>query len=1447
MTRSSAISLVRAAVFLGLTIVALPAVAADKPAVELKALFLGDSGHHQPADRAAQLIPVMSGRGIQIDYTDRLVDLNPENLAKYDALILYANTTQIEPREEQALLDYVASGHGFVPLHCASYCFLNSPKFIELVGGQFQKHGTGEFDTRTVDSEHPITKGLAPFRTWDETYVHTKHNEKDRHILQTRDDASGKEPWTWVRTHGKGRVFYTAYGHDARTWSQPGFQALVERGIRWASAKGEVFDSTPKKKDGLKPFTYAESKDKLPNYTPGAKPGDHSQPITKMQNPLSPAESREHLIGPHGLEFQLFAAEPDIAKPIAMTWDHLGRLWIAETVDYPNEKQPEGKGNDRIKLCEDTDGDGRADKFTVFADGLSIPTSLTPVAGGLVVHQAPETLFLKDTDGDGKADIKKVLFTGWSVGDTHAGPSNLQYGFDNWLYGMVGYSGFKGTIGGEAHEFRTGFYRFKPDGSKFEFLRNTNNNSWGVSFSEEGLLFGSTANGNPSVYLPIPNRYYEAVRGWSSSVLGSIATDTRFYPITEKVRQVDWHGRFTAAAGHALYTARTYPKQYWNRTAFVTEPTGHLVATFVLDRKGSDFTSTNSWNLAASDDEWTSPIMAEVGPDGSVWMIDWYNYIVQHNPTPQGFKTGKGNAYETPLRDKTHGRIYRIVASVGKPSVQPKLDPADGPSLVAALSNDNLFWRKTAQRLLVERGQADVIPALVKLIETAPTDEIGLCPGAIHALWTLQGLGAMDGKNPQTGAVAVASLKHATPGVRRAALQVLPRNEEGTAAILAAGVLADPDAHVRQAALLALAESPTSPPAAAAILAALSEPANLTDRWIPDAATAAAASHSLPFLTGVASRDAGKPLTDKAAAIVRQVAEHCARSGPVDAAPVLLASLGGESSSSEAIVAGLVKGWPRDKQVPLDDAAEAKLAELLPKLTPAARGQLVSLATRWGSKGLEKYATQVAEGFLKLVKNDKEKDPARVAAAAQLIEFRKSDDAAALELLGQITPKASPELVAGLIEAVGKSESPAVGQALVESLGTVTPAARSGIFRALVSRAEWTEALFAGVDQGKLQLADLSLDQKQALAGHPSKSIAARAKKLLASAGGLPNPDRQKVIDEISAVVLKKGDSAKGKLVFTQQCAKCHMHGGEGKKIGPDLTGMAAHPKHELLIHLLDPSRSVEGNFKQYSLVTDDGRVMNGLLAAETKTAVELIDAEGKSHQVLRENIEELTATKKSIMPEGFEKQVPAEAITDLLEFLTQRGKYLPLDLSKVASAVSTKGMFYSHDADAERLIFADWTPKSVEGVPFQLVDPRGDRVPNVVLLYGPTGKIPPEMPKSVALPVNGPARAIHLLSGVAGWAFNGTRIDPTVSMIVRIKYADGKTEDHPLENGVHFADYIRPVDVPQSKLAFKLRGQQIRFLSVFPKRQEAIEKIELVKGPDGTAPIVMAVTVETQ
>ena len=238
-------------------------------------------------------------------------------------------------------------------------------------------------------------------------------------------------------------------------------------------------------------------------------------------------------------------------------------------------------------------------------------------------------------------------------------------------------------------------------------------------------------------------------------------------------------------------------------------------------------------------------------------------------------------------------------------------------------------------------------------------------------------------------------------------------------------------------------------------------------------------------------------------------------------------------------------------------------------------------------------------------------------------------------------------------------------------------------------------------------------------------------------------------------------------------------------------------------------------------------------------------DSDGKKKSNLPEDIEQKRASAKSLMPEGFEKQIPATDMTDLLEFLTARGLYVPVDMAKVATIASDRGMFVNKDADVERLIFPDWQPKTFNKVTFNLTDPQDGKVPNAIELHSPNTAITQQMPRSVTIPCNGPVRAIHMLGGVSGWGFPFDN-EKTVSMIVRIHYADGSTEDHELRNGEHFADYIRRVDVPQSEFAFALRGQQIRYLAVYPQRNETIKDIELVKGSDRTAPVVMAITLES-
>jgi putative membrane-bound dehydrogenase-like protein len=571
---------------------------------------------------------------------------------------------------------------------------------------------------------------------------------------------------------------------------------------------------------------------------PGEVPNYERRPEpVQYQLPLDPKESIKYTQVPADFDLQLFAAEPDVVKPIYLAWDERGRAWVIEALDYPHGLVEEGQpGKANIKICEDTDGDGKADKFTIFADKLNLATALVFANGGIVVSEARHMLFLKDTNGDDKADVREAFLPGWGVGDSHAMQSSLGRGFDNWLYGAVGYSNFRGKVDGKDLQFGQGVFRFKADGSALQFLHQFNNNTWGFGLNAFGDVFGSTANGNPSFYGYLPahilnptqpgfgrrggNGFRPGYRldgdnardGAASNVrrlpsAKSLAPGMRMHPNTPNVRMVDNFGGYTAASGHAFMISDALPPRLQGK-ALVTEPTAKLIGIMDIQRDGAGYKVSDGFNLLASTDEWMSPIFADVGPDGAVWVIDFYSFVIQHNPTPSvrsaGIEatTGRGGAYKTEndLRDQTHGRIYRVIWKDGPKSSIKSLAKAKTSEVVAALDSGNQFWSLTAQRLIVDNKMKDAVPALKKRVTSGTGGK-----GAIHALWSLEGVGALDRNTHQK------ALLDQDPAVRRNAIRALPANETGRQLFFSSAVIQDPDLLTRQAAFVKLTEFPPIP------------------------------------------------------------------------------------------------------------------------------------------------------------------------------------------------------------------------------------------------------------------------------------------------------------------------------------------------------------------------------------------------------------------------------------------------------------------------------------------------------------------------------------------------------------------------------------------------------------------------------------------------------------
>lgn len=809
-------------------------------------LFLGRAGN---AQHAAWMATKLFKSGINLTYTSSLSDLNTGNLQQYDALVINGSFASLSPEREAALRRFVEGGKGLVLLNTASGSFKNSEWYVTTAGAQLKASKEGMTDIKIENPSHAVMQGVQAFETKDAIQVHQRINP-DITVLTKR----AAEPTTWVREQGKGRVFYTAYGNSDKTWKNRNFLDMLRNGVLWAMG-GEV-------KQRIAALNIPDvdiyQSDTISDYSRRYR-------VPKMQEALSPEQSGKLTQFPVGFEMELFAAEPDITKPIAMTWDERGRLWIVESVDYPNAfTEVDSASNDRIKICEDTDGDGKADKFTVFADSLNIPTSIVLTNGGAIVSMAPHFLFLKDTNGDDKADVREIIMTGWGKQDTHSGPSNLQYGFDNKIWGVVGFSGFDGTINGKPFRFPMGVYRFNPDVTGFEFLAKSSNNTWGLGFTEDNHVFLSTANNTHSAYYSMPSWHMQRTTGAQEPVDPIQKIDGHYdvHAMTPNLRQVDVLGGFTSATGHHFYTARSFPKEYWNRVAFVNEPTVRLVHNAVVEPDGAGFKEADGWNLLASSDEWFGPVQAQVGPDGAVWVADWYNFIIQHNvfvkeqaPSEMVLPFtdqphGKGNAFESKLRDVVHGRIYRIVYKKARPYTPVKLSAGDMPGLIAALQNDNMFWRMTAQRLLVESKQQAAIPALYKIISNPAVDEAGLNSPAVHALWTLHGLGEL---NAVSLAAVGKALRHSAPGVRKAAVEVLPRNKTGLDAIVKSNILSDKNLQARVAAFRVLAEFPASARVGALVFKATANSQNAKDPWLARALFAAAIAHEKGFLAAASA------------------------------------------------------------------------------------------------------------------------------------------------------------------------------------------------------------------------------------------------------------------------------------------------------------------------------------------------------------------------------------------------------------------------------------------------------------------------------------------------------------------------------------------------------------------------------------------------------------------
>jgi putative membrane-bound dehydrogenase-like protein len=960
----------------------------------------------------------------------------------------------------------------------------------------------------------------------------------------------------------------------------------------------------------------------------------------KTAPPKSPKESLACLEIEPGLEIQLVASEPLVKDPVAITFDHRGRMFVVEYGDYPIGPEDGGEPLSKVVYLEDTDGDGKADQRHVFADKLTFAHSLMPFRDGLIVGAQTQILFLKDTDGDNVADVRKVLFDGFTPAHPQMQIGNPRWGMDNWIY--LNYGPGKITLPGSDAapvDMPRKDFRFNPLTMKFE--ADSGMGQFGNTVDRWGNRFYCT-NRNPIMTTLLPpatlKRNPYAITAAASYDVGTSGGDTRVYPLVEmKSNYLSHAGTHTSACGVTAYTGDLLGGTFQD-SVFVCEPIGHLVTRSIIKPDGLRLTAERARPKAdfiASTDTWFRPASLANGPDGALYLADMYRLWVEH---PK-FLPPEIAAKLDWRAGEDRGRIYRIIPKGAKP--KPFTPPENHDDMVKLLESPNGWKQYLGQRLLTEHFSSAKYhsqekydshvtvtkPKLQQLLRQHPNATTRL-----HALWTLQGIGVSDRQDILRG------LNDDDAHVRHDAVKLTKEWIDDDDVFAKLTELADdPHASVRFQVALALGSS--SRPKATQVLASLAVKDG-EDSWFVSGLLTSSRERSGAILKILAA-DANFVGTASAGRtqLVKRLATIVGVRGDVEELSQLLTVLSGDASGTSegagawwqaAAISGLGQGLPRYR----GDLGRLSLPLLL---SNPPEGLTKSAA------GMRELLAESQQAAL-----DRRRTSAGRAAAVELLAYRPFEEAAPAfeELLATDQPI---EVQTACINALSANGSEAAAKIVLDRWQELGPAVRDSALNLLMSRTTSTKLALDAMAAGTMSPAGLSIDQRVRLLKHSDAEIRKQATKLF---GGAVSSNRQAVAKTYQSALSLDASAEAGAKVFEKTCSKCHRINGKGHEVGPDLSDVRNRSKLALLYDILDPNSKVEPRFTAYTVATIDGKVFNGLVASETAEAVVLRMAEGKEQTIGRGEIEVIRASEVSLMPEGVEKDIKPQDMADLLEFL---------------------------------------------------------------------------------------------------------------------------------------------------------------------------------------------------
>lgn len=935
-----------------------------------------------------------------------------------------------------------------------------------------------------------------------------------------------------------------------------------------------------------------------------------------------------------GLRIELVASEPLVIDPVAFAFDQDRNMYVVEDRGYPDpveEGPPSSLG--KIALLTDTDGDGTYDKRSEFASGLTYPNGILPWNGGIFITCAPHIYYFKDTDGDGVADIKKTILTGFN--DTKTSQIRMSHptlGLDGWIYLTGGLNG--GNITSPEHPDRPAVVYTAADGrfdpETFEFQVTGGKSQFGLSMDPYGHRFG-TSNRHPVMQVIMEPwnlaRNPHLVFNETVQNVSPVEAQAVVYPISKAVTTADYipslmgkshAGTFTAASGLVVFNGTGLTPEH-KGNIFICESAQNLVQRQIIQENGASFSSAiaeDGKEFLASSDEWFRPVYAQHGPEGGLYIADMHRKIIDHPAyVPEEMRDKLD--FES---GKTEGRIYRVVRedfdmdeqdTIGKVGTS-----ASNSDLVRALSSSEEWTRATAFGLLLAKKPKEVIGQLSNTVQKGVSPE-----GKTRALWLLHIMGALD-SNLLRQIVADSSAY-----VREQAVQIITSDLQryADAQSLLFKTAEDSSARVRYYTALALGNM--NHPAAIASLAQIAGKDG-ADKWSRAAVFSGLTGKMQAFIAAFGEIQSVEQKTFSW--VMLEVGKLLGHGGTIAEA---------RSFFKDLLTADSLDGWRVPAMLGLAEGLSARRQEI----SPTKKGLLDAINGSEPKQGLDQFVAKLKKQAL----SDSSEKQTRAIALLGFTSFEQASD-----VLGQLLgARFAPDVQIQAVNSLAKLQDPRAAHILTQKAiwKSYSPSVKPAVIAALLSNTTFIPILFTAIESGQIAAAEISSVDRVRLTKMKELAISEKATILFKE---LEAGDRMAVYQDYKNSVTNKAQAKAGAAIFHAQCSACHTYGGKGGQVGPDLSGVNNQPADALLLHILVPNYEVYPSYQSVYIKTKDGGATAGWVVSENDNSITLRTVTGSDQAILRENIEALTNSGLSLMPDGLEKNISKQDMANLIQYL---------------------------------------------------------------------------------------------------------------------------------------------------------------------------------------------------